>query len=65
MKESYTTLTLDKDDFVLVIRRTPALICENCGEEYVDSEVSSRVLEIANEAARSGVQFDVRTYPVA
>jgi hypothetical protein len=43
----------------------PALICDNCGEEYVDEGTTARLLAIAEEAARSGVQVDVRDYIAA
>jgi hypothetical protein len=43
----------------------PALICDNCGEEYVDEETTSRLLAIAEEAVRAGVHVDVRDYIAA
>lgn len=50
---------------VLVFRRVPAEVCEVCGEEYVDEQTTSRLLTAAEEAARSGVQVDVREYAAA
>ena len=38
------------------------MVCDNCGEEYVDSEITERLLETAEEAVRAGVQVDVRSY---
>ena len=55
-------MTLARDQLTLVIKGVPAQICENCGEEYVDEDITSRLLETAEEAARSGVQVDVRQY---
>lgn len=60
-----TTVTLTCDELVLVVKNVPALICDNCGEEYTDRNVTSHLLEIAEEAARSGVQVDVRSYVAA
>jgi YgiT-type zinc finger domain-containing protein len=60
-----TTVTLTRGNTTVVFRDVPALICDNCGEEYVDEETTSRLLAIAEEAARSGVQVDVRDYIAA
>ncbi len=38
------TVTLERDGSTLVVRSVPALVCDNCGEEYVDQEVVKRLL---------------------
>jgi hypothetical protein len=45
-----------------VFRGVPALICDNCGEEYVDESVTKQLLELAEEAARSGSDIEVRDF---
>lgn len=54
------TITLERDDTILVVKSVPARICENCGEEYVDEEITARLLRQAEEAIRSKVQVDIR-----
>jgi hypothetical protein len=49
----------------LVIKGVPADVCANCGEEYVDETITARLLKTAEEAARSGVEVDVREYIAA
>jgi len=49
----------------LVFKSVPADVCANCGEAYVGERVSSQLLRVAEEAARSGVQVDVREYVAA
>ena len=56
---------LEREDTTLVIKAVPAQVCANCGEEYVDEETTSDLLKIAEEAARAGVQVDVRQYTAA
>ncbi len=65
MKPGKTTVTLEREAMTLVVKGVPAEICENCGEEFVDEETTKRLLEMAEEAARSGVQVDVREYRAA
>lgn len=38
----------------MVIRSVPAQICANCDEEFLDEGVTTRVLQIAEEAATAG-----------
>ena len=56
------TVTLTREDTTLVVKDVPAQVCGNCGEEYVDSEITERLLEAAEEAVKAGVQVDVRSY---
>jgi YgiT-type zinc finger domain-containing protein len=60
-----TTLTLERDEMTLVVKAVPAQVCQNCGEVYLDEEVSAQVVGEAEAAAKSGVQVDVRTYMAA
>ena len=59
------TVTLCRELLTLVVKDVPAQVCENCGEEYVDEETSKQLLGTAEEAARAGVQVDVRQYTPA
>jgi len=59
------TVTLERNGTTLVIKGVPANVCANCGEEYVDEGTTTRLLKTADEAARSGVQVDVREYAAA
>jgi len=59
------TVTLERNGTTLVIKGVPANVCANCGEEYVDEEITARLLDTAEEAAKKGVQVDVREYVAA
>ncbi len=59
------TVTLERNGMTLVIKNVPARVCANCGEEYVDEKAASRLLREAEEAARAGVQVDIREYIAA
>jgi len=60
-----TTVTLERDYMTLVVKGVPAQICENCGEAYVDEEITSRLLQTVEEAVKAGVRVDVREYVAA
>ena len=60
-----STVTLTRGSLTLVVKGVPARVCANCGEEYIDADVTDRLLQAAEEAARAGVQVEVREYVAA
>ena len=64
-KAGTATVTLDKNGTTLVFKGVPARVCTNCGEEYVDEEIAASLLKSATEAARSGIQVEIRQYTAA
>ena len=64
-KPGKATVTLERNGMTLVVKNVPARVCANCGEEYVDEKTTSRLLKGAEEAARAGVQVDIREYIAA
>ena len=60
-----TTVTLERGAMTLVVKGVPARVCQDCGEEYVDEETAGRLLKAAEDAARAGVQVEVRQYVAA
>ena len=57
-----TTITLERGVTTLVFKGVPAQICDNCGEAYVDEEVTRRLLELAESSVDAGVQLEVREF---
>ncbi|MBI4411318.1 MAG: type II toxin-antitoxin system MqsA family antitoxin [Deltaproteobacteria bacterium] len=60
-----TTVTLERGETTIVVKQVPAQICQNCGEEYVAERTTTKLLKLADKAARGGVQVDVREYLAA
>lgn len=56
------TVTLNREGTTIVVKGVPARVCENCGEEYIDEEITEGLLKFAEEAASRGVEIDVRPY---
>ncbi|MFO7729641.1 MAG: type II toxin-antitoxin system MqsA family antitoxin [Spirochaetia bacterium] len=57
-----TTVTLERDTTVVVIKDVPAQVCDNCGEYYLSEEVSSRIYALAEEAVKRKVEVEVLHY---
>lgn len=59
------TITLERGGTTLVVKKVPAEVCVNCGEEYVGEVVATALLKKAEEAVRAGVEVEVRHYAAA
>ena len=61
-----TSITLsDPVGVTIVFKNVPALVCDNCGEEYVDEATTGELLRQAKAAAAAGIQVEVRSYAAA
>jgi YgiT-type zinc finger domain-containing protein len=61
-RPGFTTVTLERSGAALVVRKVPAQICDNCGEDYVSAEVTRSLLQSVNESLRPGVEVDIREF---
>ncbi len=55
----YVTVTVQRGDTTVILKRVPADVCDNCGEYYLSSEVAARVLERAESAVKSGAEVEI------
>ena len=60
-----TTVTLERGALTFVAKHVPAMVCANVGEAYLDSSTTEQVMRMAEEAAASGGQVDVRAFRAA
>lgn len=59
---STTTMTLERDGAVVAFKDVPAQVCRNCGEAYVAEEISAKLLGMAEQSVREGIEVGVRKY---
>jgi len=57
-----TTVTLQRDNTVVVIRDVPAEICEDCGEYYLSDAIARRVYADAEETAHRHVEVEIQRF---
>ncbi len=60
-----TTITLERASSTVVFKDVPALVCNNCGEKYVDQKTTKSLLKKASEIVENGVEVDIRKFKVA
>lgn len=64
-KPGVMTATLERGGATLVFKGVPAEVCQSCGESYLSSETTQKLLSQAEESVKKGVQVDVRQFMAA
>lgn len=57
--EGKVTVTLERNGSIIAIKEVPAQVCQNCGEYYLDAEMTKEVLKRAEQAIEKGVEIEV------
>ncbi|MFI3157057.1 MAG: type II toxin-antitoxin system MqsA family antitoxin [Methylococcaceae bacterium] len=63
--KGYATVVLERSKTTLIVKHVPADICNNCGEEFIDENVSIELVNVAKQAMELGVYVNVREYLAA
>lgn len=58
----FTTVILERDNAVVVIKDVPAQVCDNCGEYYLSEDVSTCIYALAEESVKRKVEAEVLRY---
>lgn len=61
-KPGTTTITVDTEDTLVVIRHVPATVCSLCGNAWLSDEVAANVEIIVDEAKMNHRQMEVTQY---
>ena len=56
---STTTFTVDLGTNLIVVRNTPAMVCSNCGEAWIDDTAAQQLEAIVNEAKEKNRMVEV------
>ena len=60
-----TTMTLERDGAVLVVKHVPATVCDTCGDATLAVDVVRELERQLRAAIAAGVSTDVREYHAA
>lgn len=56
------TVTLERNDCIVIFKRVPADVCENCGEYYLSESVTDEILNKAEDAVNKGAEVEIIRY---
>lgn len=54
-----TTFTAELGFGVVVVRNVPALVCAQCGADWITDEVAARIEELVEDARKKRYQVEV------
>ena len=60
--DGFTSITLEREEFRLLINHVPAHICPSCGEAIVNEGVAIRLLSVAEDVINEGIIEEIREY---
>jgi YgiT-type zinc finger domain-containing protein len=56
------TVTLERDESLVIIKRVPAEVCDDCGEYYLSDAITEQVLKRAEVAVSNGAEIEIIRY---
>ena len=62
MKKGHTQVVLTRNNATLIFRNVPALICDDCGEYYLDEQPAQDVYNRADKCFTSGQENTIMEY---
>lgn len=57
--EGVANVTLNRGETTVLIKDVPAQICDNCGEYYLDNEVTNRVMSLGDIAVENNAIIEI------
>ncbi len=61
-KKGFTTVTLNRNETIIILKNVPAEICDNCGEYYLSEEVTKKIFKLADEAIKRNTEIEILKY---
>jgi len=61
-KPGYTIYSVDLGFGVVVVRRVPAKVCSQCGEEWIDAGTAKELEKIVNSARKTHSELEVLSF---
>ena len=61
-RSGLVTVTLERDNCIVILKQVPADICQNCGEYYLSESVTAEVLQKAEDAVNKGAEVEIIRY---
>lgn len=65
LSEGVTSMTFERNNATIVVKRVPANVCENCGEAFVSEKAACHMRRVVDEEFRKGVDIEIVSYAAA
>jgi YgiT-type zinc finger domain-containing protein len=64
VEKGKTTITVDHGEGVVVVRNVPAMVCTQCGEDWIEDHHAKRIEDIVDEAKSKHTEVEVMSLPM-
>ena len=64
-EKGFVTVTLEKNNSIILLKNVPAEICGNCGHYYLSKEMTQEILHKGNEAISKGAELEIVNLKIA
>lgn len=61
-KVGTTTFTADLEFGVVVVRNVPAMVCAQCGADWIQDDAAARIEAIVEDAKKKRLEVEVAAY---
>ncbi|MBI9102189.1 MAG: type II toxin-antitoxin system MqsA family antitoxin [Spirochaetales bacterium] len=61
-KDGSTTVTLERESTIIVVKAVPAMVCTNCGKYILSEEVTEYLMKLLDQAVLHGAAFEMLNY---
>ncbi len=65
MKPGYTMVVLNREAATVIFKHVPALVCDDCGEYFLDEITTKEVYQRAETSFLAGQEISIATFAVA
>jgi YgiT-type zinc finger domain-containing protein len=55
-------VVLQRNECTIIFKDVPADVCENCGEYYLNEDVTNEILERSETAIKNGAEVEILRY---
>lgn len=64
-KPGFVNVTLQRNDITIIIKNVPADVCNNCGEYYLEEDVTDKLIKTAEDSIQKGAEVEILRYTAA
>lgn len=59
LKPGHVTVTLERNNSIVLLKNVPAQVCSNCASYFLDSATTREVLKKAENSVQNGAELEV------
>ncbi len=64
LKKGTATVTLERGETLVIFKKVPADVCDNCGAYFLDENTSENLFSRATDALNKGTELEIMSLPV-